>query len=123
MYLLQPTYGTPLSEGMGQLRLYNGFNCNFRLNISDGSDNNMNMTSIPSLSVYENLDIEVQNSIEIPYSLIGETGTACESIVHNGTFHVVEKNHTSLFISSNGLSSFLDDNDKAINGVKIRLEN
>lgn len=81
------------------------------------------MATIPPLSVYENLDIPVKKSIDIPYSLRGETGTACENIVYSGKFNVVEKAYTSLFISSNELISFADDSDKAINGVKIRLEN
>lgn len=123
VYPLQPTYGTPLTEGLGQLRLYNGFNCNFKLNISDGLTNEMIMTTIPPLSVYENLEIPVKNSIEIPYSYKGESGTACESIVHSGNFHVVEKGYASSFISGNGLIDFADDNDKPINGVKMRLEN
>lgn len=123
MCLLQPTYGTPLSEGLGQLRVYNGFNCNFNLTISDGYNGEMKMATIPPLSFYENLHIPVKNSIEIPYTYKGETGTACESIVNSGNFNVVEKNYTSSFISGDGLISIADDNDKAINGVKIRLEN
>lgn len=83
----------------------------------------MTMTTIAPLSVYENLHIPVKNSIEIPYSYKGDTGTVCENIVQTGNFHVVENNYTSLFISSNGLVSFEDDSDKPINGVKIRLEN
>ncbi|XP_026332707.1 peptide transporter family 1 isoform X2 [Hyposmocoma kahamanoa] len=118
---LLPTYGTPLSEGLGQLRVYNGFNCNFKLNISDGLTKEIHMTTIPPLSVYENLDIPVKNSVEIPYNIKGDTGTACEKIVYSGNFHVVEKGYTSLFISSNDLISFVDDNDKAMNGVKIRF--
>lgn len=78
------------------------------------------MTTIPPLSVYENLDIPVKNFVEIPYNIKGDTGTACEKIVYSGNFHVVEKGYTSLFISSNDLISFADDNDKAMNGVKIR---
>lgn len=83
----------------------------------------MNIATIPPLSVYENLHIPVKNSIEIPFSYKGEAGTACEKIVHTGSFNIIEQNYTSLFISSNGLLSFEDDNDKALNGVNIRLDN
>lgn len=83
----------------------------------------MNTSSIPSLSAYQNLDIPVENFTELPYTYKGESGTECEDTVVSGNFHVVENNHSSYFISRNGSLSFVDDNDKAINGVKIRLEN
>lgn len=118
MQPLQPTYGTPLSEGLGQLRVYNGFKCNFSLNINNTVDGYM--ATIPPLAVYQNLEVPVQNSTELNFTYKGEPGTECESIVKSGNFYIEEKSHSSYFISTNGLIRFVDDNDKAINGVNIR---
>ncbi|XP_030031877.1 peptide transporter family 1 isoform X2 [Manduca sexta] len=117
---LLPTYGTPVSEGLAQLRVYNGYNCNFILNTGDLINENETMFNhIGPLSVYEKLDIATDRIAELPYYLRGEG--SCADIVYNGHFHLREKTANSFFIGHNGVYNFTDNNDKAIDGVSVRF--
>lgn len=116
---LLPTYGTPVSEGLAQLRVYNGFDCNFTINTGDFNANNNNIHTIGPLSVYEHLDINADGSIELPYYVRGEGN--CSNIVYNGNFYLKENTANSFFINREGISNFTDNNDKAINGVSVRF--
>ena len=121
--LLQPTYGTPVMEGFAQLRVYNGFNCNFTLNTANLNTLDMNATNnfeIGALSSYENLNIFADEFIDLPYYLKGEIGTECTDIAYSGYFHLKEKTANSFFINKEGLYNFTDNNDKAIDGVNVR---
>ncbi|XP_041987142.1 peptide transporter family 1 isoform X2 [Aricia agestis] len=111
---LLPTYGTPVSEGFAQLRVYNGFNCNFTLNANNDT------VMIGPLSVYEKLDLESRNVTQLPISLRGIEGE-CANQTFVGNYELQEKKANSLFISQNGLYNFIDNNDKAIDTVNIRF--
>ncbi|XP_045458412.1 peptide transporter family 1-like [Melitaea cinxia] len=116
---LLPTYGTPVSDGLAQLRIYNGYDCNFTLNM-----NVQNITynaTIGPLGAYEKLDIEADQIIQLPYSLRGMPNSACENITFSNTFSLLEKTANSYFISNNNLYNFIDDNNKAIDGVNVRF--
>ncbi|CAH2103133.1 unnamed protein product [Euphydryas editha] len=115
---LLPTYGTPVSDGLAQLRIYNGYNCNFTLNM-----NVANVTqdaTIGPLGAYEKLDIEADQIIQLPYSLRGAPNSECENITFSNTFSLMEKTANSYFISNNNLYNFIDNNNKAIDGVSVR---
>ncbi|KAJ0183782.1 hypothetical protein K1T71_000205 [Dendrolimus kikuchii] len=123
---LLPTYGTPVAAGYAQLRVYNGYNCNFTLTIDDvnggklsGLDNSEII--IGPLSVYEKLDIEANKFIDLPYSLQGQVNSNCGNITYTGTFHLLEKTANSYFIQREYLLNFNDNNDKAIDGVHVRF--
>lgn len=120
---MQPTYGTPVSEGLAQLRVYNGFNCNFTLNTAIRSTHEGNATvdyEIGPLSVYENLNIFADDFVDLPYYLHGESTTECADIAFSGYFNLKEKTANSFFINKGGLYNFTDNNDKAIDGVNVR---
>ncbi|VVC86245.1 unnamed protein product [Leptidea sinapis] len=117
---LLPTYGTPVSEGLGQLRVYNGFNCDFNLSIPTGL-NDTETFIVGPLSVYEKLDIETKNFIDLPYSLSGQEHTECANQMFDGNFLVNEKTANSFFITNGSILNFTDNNDKAIDGVSVRF--
>ncbi|XP_072931088.1 peptide transporter family 1-like isoform X2 [Epargyreus clarus] len=121
---LLPTYGTPVSEGLAQLRVYNGYNCNFTLHTNYMTEDTVNSTDgfmIGPLDVYENLKIEADKFLELPYSLQGQNDTECAGISHTGHFRLLEKKANSFFINNKGVSNFTDNNDKAIDGFHIRF--
>ncbi|XP_046977127.1 peptide transporter family 1-like isoform X1 [Vanessa cardui] len=115
---LLPTYGTPVSEGFAQLRVYNGYNCEFALNVTDG--NTSYNTSIGPLGLYEKLDFEAEGIIQLPYTLRGMPYSECENISYSETFSLKEKTANSFFITDE-LYNFTDNNNKAIDGVSIRF--
>ncbi|PZC71469.1 hypothetical protein B5X24_HaOG213365, partial [Helicoverpa armigera] len=120
---LLPTYGTPVSEGMAQLRVYNGFNCTFTLNTATLNTLEKNATGdfqIGPLSVYEKLDIVADKFVDLPYYLQGEPGTECADIASTGYFNLKEQTANSFFINKEGIYNFTDNNDKAIDGVNVR---
>ncbi|XP_059045686.1 peptide transporter family 1 [Achroia grisella] len=119
---LLPTYGTPVSAGLAQLRVYNGFNCNVTL-IINGTDKNTTAytSTIESLSAYEKLDIKAAGLVELPYSIQGTENSECAHIIHNGIFHLREETANSFFINNAGVYNFTDKNDKAIDGVSVRF--
>lgn len=120
---LQPTYGTPVTEGFAQLRVYNGFNCNFTLNTANLNTLEVNATrdfEIGPLSAYENLNIFADESIDLPYYLQGEPATECADFAYSGYFHLKEKTANSFFINKERIYNFTDNNDKAIDGVSVR---
>ncbi|XP_049695149.2 peptide transporter family 1 isoform X1 [Helicoverpa armigera] len=121
---LLPTYGTPVSEGMAQLRVYNGFNCTFTLNTATLNTLEKNATGdfqIGPLSVYEKLDIVADKFVDLPYYLQGEPGTECADIASTGYFNLKEQTANSFFINKEGIYNFTDNNDKAIDGVNVRF--
>nr|XP_049695149.1 peptide transporter family 1 [Helicoverpa armigera] len=121
---LLPTYGTPVSEGMAQLRVYNGFNCTFTLNTATLNNLEKNATGdfqIGPLSVYEKLDIVADKFVDLPYYLQGEPGTECADIASTGYFNLKEQTANSFFINKEGIYNFTDNNDKAIDGVNVRF--
>lgn len=121
--MLQPTYGTPVTEGLAQLRVYNGFNCNFTLstaNLNTKEENATHNFEIGPLSVYENLDIAADDFVDLPYYLQGQHSTECADVAFSGYFHLKEKTANSFFINKEGLYNFTDNNDKAIDGVSVR---
>lgn len=121
--MLQPTYGTPVSVGLAQLRVYNGFNCNFTLNtghLNTHEENTTRNIEIGPLSVYENLQIFADDFVDLPYYLQGQPATECADIPSSGYFHLKENTANSFFISKEGLYNFTDNNDKAIDGVNVR---
>ncbi|XP_047040748.1 peptide transporter family 1 isoform X2 [Helicoverpa zea] len=121
---LLPTYGTPVSEGMAQLRVYNGYNCTFTLNTATLNTLEKNATGdfqIGPLSVYEKLDILADKSVDLPYYLQGEPGTECADIAYSGYFNLKEQTANSFFINKEGIYNFTDNNDKAIDGVNVRF--
>ncbi|XP_032527028.2 peptide transporter family 1 [Danaus plexippus] len=116
---LLPTYGTPVAEGLAQLRLYNGQNCNYTLNFT--LDNKTESFMIGPLGYYEKLDISAHDFVELPYSLRGERNSDCENSEFNGTFDLKENIANSFFVLNESLRGFEDNNDKAIDGVNIRF--
>lgn len=72
------------------------------------------------MDIYDNLEIEAENLIELPYRLQGEPNTVCADKLYEGTFHLREETANSFFINNNDVYSFVDNNDKAIDGVRIR---
>ncbi|KPI91940.1 Peptide transporter family 1 [Papilio xuthus] len=118
---LLPTYGTPVSDGLAQLRVYNGFNCNITLNVYNPADNVTDKVIIDALGVYEKLDIEAHQQIELPYSLRGGNNSDCMNVNYEGKFVLKEKTANSFFVSNNGVYQYEDNNDKAIDGVKVRF--
>lgn len=115
---MQPTYGTPVSEGLAQLRVYNGYDCNFTLNMSH--DNITENAMIGPLGIYEKLDIKAEGFIQLPYSLRGTPNSVCENITFNDVFHLKDKTANSYFIANETIYDFIDNNNKAIDGVSIR---
>ncbi|XP_050360576.1 peptide transporter family 1 isoform X2 [Nymphalis io] len=115
---LLPTYGTPVSEGLAQLRIYNGYNCEFALNITNG--NTSHHATIGALGLYEKLDFEANEIIQLPYSLRGMQNTECENITFSKTFSLKEKTANSFFITDE-FYNFTDNNNKAIDGVSVRF--
>ncbi|CAG9558248.1 unnamed protein product [Danaus chrysippus] len=116
---LLPTYGTPVSEGLAQLRLYNGQNCNYTLNFT--LDNKTESFMIGPLEYYEKLDISAHDFVELPYSLQGERNSDCENSEFNGKFDLKEKVANSFFLRNESLRGFEDNNEKAIDGVNLRF--
>ncbi|RVE49239.1 hypothetical protein evm_006131, partial [Chilo suppressalis] len=117
---LLPTYGTPVAPGLAQLRMYNGYNCNFTLNVPHIHGNETQATITP-LSVYEHLDIETENVLDLPYNIHSQGAGDCADIVYNGYLHLKQEKANSFFISRNGVSNFTDNNDKAIDSVNVRF--
>lgn len=117
---LLPTYGTPVSAGLAQLRVYNGFNCNVTLNLNDTGVNSTEYIIAP-LSAYENLDIKTEQFVELPYSMHGQVNSECANITFSGVFHLKEETANSFFIKHEGVHAFTDKNDKAIDGVGVRF--
>ncbi|CAK1588211.1 unnamed protein product [Parnassius mnemosyne] len=117
---LLPTYGTPVSEGLAQLRVYNGFNCNLTLNLYNLSEN-ANGINIGPLEAYEKLDIEAHQLIDLPYSLRGHESSACADVQHDGYLRLKEKTANSFFVTAGEIYNFTDNNDKAIDGVNVRF--
>ncbi|XP_038216405.1 peptide transporter family 1-like isoform X1 [Zerene cesonia] len=120
---LLPTYGTPVSEGLAQLRIYNGFDCNFTLTLQNHTKhfNETENFLITPLGMFEKLDIEAEHSIELPYSLSGQGNANCSNIVYKGSFMLEEKKANSFFITTDMMYNFTDNNDKAIDGVNVRF--
>ncbi|KPJ06360.1 Peptide transporter family 1 [Papilio machaon] len=118
---LLPTYGTPVSDGLAQLRVYNGFNCNITLNVYNPAENVTDKVIIDALGVYEKLDIEAHQQIELPYSLRGVNTSDCMDVNYDGKFVLKEKTANSYFVSKNDVYQYDDNNDKAIDGVKVRF--
>ncbi|KAI8430769.1 hypothetical protein MSG28_000931 [Choristoneura fumiferana] len=116
---LLPTYGTPVSAGLAQLRVYNGYNCNLTLNYLE--NNVTNEASIGPLGAYERLDLVAQYSIDLPYSLQGQANSECANISYSGIFHLKEKTANSFQVTNEGVYNFTDNNDKAIDSVGIRF--
>lgn len=116
----QPTYGTPVSDGLAQLRVFNGFNCNITLNVYNPAENITDKVIIDALGVYEKLDIEAHQQIELPYSLRGGNKSDCMDVNYDGKLVLKEKTANSFFVSNYGISQYDDNNDKAIDGVKVR---
>ncbi|KAI5641370.1 POT family domain-containing protein [Phthorimaea operculella] len=113
---LVPTYGTPVVEGYAQLRVYNGYNCNFTLQ----SGNNSGIIVGP-LSVYEELEIPAEGNLNLPYQLQGAANSVCADIAYSGNFNLKEKTANSYFIKYSGVENFTDNNDKTIDGVNVRF--
>ncbi|CAK1554112.1 unnamed protein product [Leptosia nina] len=119
---LLPTYGTPVAPGLAQLRVYNGFNCNFTLNIpNQPGENNTENFVIGPLGVFEKLDVQAKDFVEFPYSLSGQGNSACANKLYNGNFPLTEKTANSFFITNETVYSFADNNDKAIGGANVRF--
>ncbi|KAJ8737124.1 hypothetical protein PYW07_000395 [Mythimna separata] len=121
---LLPTYGTPVADGLAQLRVYNGFNCNFTLNTADLNVLDPNAThnfEIGPLSAYENLNIIADDFVDLPYFLQGQPSTECADVAFSGYFHLKEKTANSFFINKERLYNFTDNNDKAIDGSSVRF--
>ncbi|CAH0578083.1 unnamed protein product [Chrysodeixis includens] len=121
---LLPTYGTPVADGFAQLRVYNGFNCNFTLNTANMNALDVNSTlnvEIGPLSVYEKLNIFADEVVESPYYLQGQPNTQCADIAYSGYFNLKEKTANSFFVNKDGIYNFTDNNDKAIDGVNVRF--
>ncbi|XP_013138411.1 PREDICTED: peptide transporter family 1 [Papilio polytes] len=118
---LLPTYGTPVSDGLAQLRVFNGFNCNITLNVYNPAENTTDKVIIDALGVYEKLDIEAHHQIELPYSLRGGNKSDCMDVNYDGKLVLKEKTANSFFVSNYGVSQYDDNNDKAIDGVKVRF--
>ncbi|KAL4704727.1 hypothetical protein ACJJTC_006505 [Scirpophaga incertulas] len=117
---LLPTYGTPVAPGLAQLRVYNGFNCNFTLDMPTIVGNDSKAT-IESMSVYEYLNIETEDFVDIPYTVQGKPDSSCAAQIYNGVFHVKQETANSFFISSRGISNFTDNNEKAIDSIHVRF--
>lgn len=123
IFSFQPSYGTPVTEGIAQLRVYNGFNCKFTLstsNLNAIDSNSSTNVQIGSLSAYEKLDIVAKPVVESPYFLQGESNTQCADVAYSGYFNLKENTANSFFISKKGMTNFTDNNEKAIGGVHIR---
>lgn len=58
--------------------------------------------------------------IELPYTLQGSSYSSCENITFSGHFHLLEKTANSYFINDKSVNSFIDNNNKAIDGVSVR---
>ncbi|XP_013189413.1 peptide transporter family 1 isoform X3 [Amyelois transitella] len=112
---LLPTYGTPVTAGLAQLRVYNGFNCNVTLNLPN------NTHVITPLSAYEQLDIKAEEFTQLPYSMQGDSNSNCANISYSGSFFLEEETANSFFINRDGVYNFTDKNDKAIDGVSVRF--
>lgn len=76
--------------------------------------------NIGPLGAYERLDLEAQNTIDLPYSLQGQTNSECANISYSGVFNLKEKTANSFQVSNEGVYNFTDNNDKAIDSVGIR---
>ncbi|CAB3225260.1 unnamed protein product [Arctia plantaginis] len=122
---LLPTYGTPVSQGLAQLRIYNGFDCNFNITLTNHytllNQNGTDYEMVGPLSVFEKLDILTSNSTEVPYFIEGQENSACANHEYAGTFTLLEKTANSYFIKNNEIYGFIDNNDKAIDGVSVRF--
>lgn len=121
---LQPTYGTPVSKGLAQLRVYNGFDCDFAMNIANQhklrASDEADEIILGALSAYQQLDIRANEYVELPYSINGVPNTECADKSFTGTFTLKEKTANSFFISSDGVTNFVDNNEKVIGGVNVR---
>lgn len=101
---------------MAQLRVYNGYNCNFTLDLPSYNETNI---AIEPLSAYERLDIKAEEFLDLPYSLQGQ-GSECADVNFNGTFLLREETANSFFVNREGIYDFKDNNDKAIDSVRVR---
>ncbi|KOB77657.1 Yin, partial [Operophtera brumata] len=117
---LLPTYGTPLVEGYSQLRVYNGFNCNYTFTSFEPYNNSTSDFNIGPLSVYENLEMDAITFPNISYALRGVNGE-CIDNPHIGSFSVSSSTANSFFINNQGIHAFVDNNDKPIDGVYVRF--
>lgn len=70
--------------------------------------------------MYEDLRIKTKVNTTLPYTLTGQAGSACSDIKYSGDFFLEEKTANSFFITNEGVLGFIDDNDKAIDGVRVR---
>lgn len=111
---MQPTYGTPLVEGHSQLRIYNGFNCNYTFTPFDNKAFN-----IGPLSMYERLDLDAVTFPNMSYTLRGVDGD-CINNPYSGILSVSGETANSFFISGSGVLPFVDSIDKPIDGVNVR---
>lgn len=120
---LLPTYGTPVSPGYAQLRVYNGYNCSFMLHTQgiQLDEGNVSSALIGPLAVYEKLDIETTDFLEVPYSIERDTNSNCSDVAYSGNFRLLEKTANSYFINHENIYSFIDNNDKPIDGVYVRF--
>lgn len=116
---MQPTYGTPLVEGYSQLRVYNGFNCNYTFTSFEPHENATLDFIIGPLSVYENLEVDAVTFPNVSYALRGVDGQ-CIDNPHIGSFSVSSATANSFFITNQGVDAFIDNNDKPIDGVYVR---
>ncbi|XP_075990601.1 peptide transporter family 1-like isoform X2 [Anticarsia gemmatalis] len=122
---LLPTYGTPVTEGLAQLRVYNGFDCNFTLSLPElntlKTSNGTKDFNVGPLSAFEKLDIFASDVVELPYFLQGDDTSACRDIAYSGYFLLKEQTANSFFINRNTIANFTDNNDKAIDGANVRF--
>lgn len=82
--------------------------------------NNTDGFTIGPLGIYENLKIEADKFLELPYSLQGQNISECAGVSYSGHFRLMEKTANSFFINSKEVSNFTDNNDKALDGFHIR---
>lgn len=98
------------TAGNGQIRIFNGLNCELIVKASDISKDDIN---IPALEMYSNIDLALKEKVSYEYS----ASSKCSSQM-SGSFELYEKMSVAYFFGNDAAATFmLDDitkNEKAL---------
>lgn len=106
------------TAGNGQIRIFNGLNCEVNVKASDISKDDI---KISALDMYSNINLALKGNVSYEYSV----SSNCSSEV-SGSFKLYEKKAVAYFFGTDATATFmLDDitkNEKALPRVRQVLE-